>query len=558
MVGKKYSFRFFLGLFLVALAASMWTSCANVGVVEGGPRDTIAPKVVTAVPSNESTNFTASGFTLFFDEFLQQGNLSNDVQVSPPLKNKIKAGVRGRVVDVEWTDTLFENTTYLFQFGDGLKDLNEGNIQRKFIYVFSTGDYIDSLTLSGKIRDVLTGDPQGDWIVGLYPWGGAIGDSALLTQKPFYYTYSDKTGAFLFRYLKPGKYRLLAFDDENGNFKYDADLEEAAFLSLPVNPLDEEDMFALASYAPRPSVRRLDQRMVHPQAIRFVFNSPLDSLFYRLIYPQNRLGQTVFSTERDTAFVWFSEPIDSLKMIVTLGEKQDTLKFKPRPNQKFDAKLKSLVGAIWHPNSNFQLRASMPIRNVDESRIHIVADSVKIPVDSTSVSSAVFLDLFFKRPNEGKYELRFLPETVEYIDGTTNKDTLVMNFEVLPKDEYGKLILSIQPPSNDSLIFYLKKEKEIIHRALITDTTEIVIPFAVPGAYKMELLVDRNANGIWDPGNVLMNVQPEVFVVNPQEVQIKANWDIEYTWKDINLPEEGTVLEETQFEERPVEIEEKD
>ena len=48
-------------------------------------------------------------------------------------------------------DTLESNTTYSMNFGNAIRDVNEGNIMKDFTYVFSTGPYIDSLELTGNV-----------------------------------------------------------------------------------------------------------------------------------------------------------------------------------------------------------------------------------------------------------------------------------------------------------------------------------------------------------------------------------------------------------------------
>lgn len=530
---------------LMIFSSALYSGCANVGFIEGGPRDTTAPKVVTAVPANEKIHFTASGFTLFFDEYLQQGNLSNDIRVSPPLKGKVKASIRGRIVDVEWEDTLYEQTTYLFQFGDGLKDLNEGNVQRNYIYVFSTGDYIDSLTISGKIENAISGDKPKNWIVGLYPWGGALGDSALITQKPYYYAMSQDNGSFVLRYLKAGKYRLLAFNDDNGNFKYDPDIEDVGFLSFPVDPSSDEDMFLLRAYEPKPQLRKMDQRFAHKQGIRFVFNASVDTLRYRIMYPEGRFDQTVYSSNRDSVYIWFQEPLDSVSLILNVGEKLDTVKLKPRPNIKFTPRLVTQVGNAWHPGNDFRLKCNIPIEKIEHSKILIKAeDTIFSIVDSSEIKHFVLADFHFTRPKPGKYVFQILPHAIKYIDESSNTDTLDVPFEILPTDEYGKLSLRIEPPSNDSLIFRLFAEGKEMLSQIITDTTEITVPHALPGKYTMEAIVDKNGNGRWDPGDVLKNRQPEHIIVNPQDIQIKANWEIDYTWSSIALPEESEEKDE--------------
>ena len=52
-------------------------------------------------------------------------------------------------------DTLQENTTYSFNFGQSIVDFNEGNPNDYLSYVMSTGPFIDSLQMAGIVDDAL-------------------------------------------------------------------------------------------------------------------------------------------------------------------------------------------------------------------------------------------------------------------------------------------------------------------------------------------------------------------------------------------------------------------
>ncbi|MCC5917066.1 MAG: Ig-like domain-containing protein [Cryomorphaceae bacterium] len=518
-------------LLLTAISPVFFSRCANIGVVEGGPRDTAAPKILRTVPANEKTNFNASSFTLFFDEFLQPSGIANEITTSPPLKKKVKATLRGKILDVEWTDTLKENTTYLFQFGDGLKDLNEGNVQKRFIYVFSTGDYLDSLTLTGKVTSVEDNSPLPDMVVGLYQWNGAVGDSTPLLEKPYYYAITEKNGTFTLKFLKEGKYRLLAFDDENGNFMYDVGLEVGGFVPYSVNP-ENDDMLQIVTFQPAPSLRLTDQRFFHPQGVRLVFNKRIEKLDIDFIYPKlDSLPRTTFSMERDTVKLWFDEKLDSLKFAITKEDKIDTVKLKTRKNLSFQPEIKPTFGSELAPDKNLKFRSNIPISSLDTAAMFIVKDSLKLLIKDFDFTADGTFTLHFNRRGHGKYRLSMGANAITYLDGTNPKDSLNFIFDILEKDEYGKLDFTVQPGRTDSLVIIIYQGDKPFFRASISDTAHFNFPYLKPGTYSMEAIVDWNGNGRWDPGNFLRNRLPEPMISNSKTVEIKANWDLEFVWE---------------------------
>jgi uncharacterized protein (DUF2141 family) len=522
---------FILFVAIVLISVVFLAACANIGTVEGGPRDTQPPQIIRSVPENESIRFTAKGFTLFFDEFLQPGGIANDISVSPPLKEKVKATLRGKVVDVEWTDTLKENTTYTFQFGDGLKDLNEGNIQKKYIYVFSTGDYLDSLTMTGKVMNVWDKSPLKGAIVALYEWGGETSDSTPISQKPYYYTIAEDNGTFTFRYLKGGKYRLLAFDDQNGNFKYDNMLETGGFIPYPVNP-ENEDIHQIISFEPQQKLRLLDQKIFHRQGIKLVFNRRLDSISFQFFYPEIEVPQHYFNEEKDTVTIWLPVAIqDSVKFSYQTISKTDTLKLKPRQRMDFKPKIKRVFGENLAPDKPAAFISNIPLIHIDTALAFIKKDSLILNIDSVEIfPDGKFITHFYRKAT-GQYRMVFPPGSVIYLDEKQQEDTLFFNFEILEKDEYGKLEFTVKPGRMDSLLLRITSGENIFFSATVNDTASFILPYVPPGAYKMEAIVDWNGNGRWDPGDFMRNLLPEPVIRNREEIQIKANWDIEYTWE---------------------------
>ena len=207
--------------------------CAKQGYPSGGPKDETPPVVTGAEPANGTLHFDAKEFYIFFDEYVTVKDADNNILVSPPMKQKPEYTPKGRGLRVRLKDTLRENTTYLFQFKEGIVDFNEGNPLPSYEYVFSTGGSIDSMTLRGRVVDAFTRKPRTEAVT-VVAWGesqqsDSVGDSIVAKVQPLYVTRCDKEGYFALNHLREGRYMLLALEDGNKNLRLDDD-EAVAFL----------------------------------------------------------------------------------------------------------------------------------------------------------------------------------------------------------------------------------------------------------------------------------------------------------------------------------------
>ncbi len=208
----------------------LFERCAQVGVLNGGKRDVIPPKLVESLPENQSTNFKERTIQLKFDEFVQIKDLSNQLIITPRLKNTPEISAEGKKVIIHLgKEELLPNTTYRFSFGKAIADMNESNSIPNFEYVFSTGASIDTLELKGKVKDAFNNKPVGTVLVALYPLASA-NDSAVYKNEPAYYTKSNDNGEFLLKYLPAKTFKAFCFTDKNKNNLYDGETEKVAFL----------------------------------------------------------------------------------------------------------------------------------------------------------------------------------------------------------------------------------------------------------------------------------------------------------------------------------------
>ncbi|MEI7490146.1 MAG: Ig-like domain-containing protein [Bacteroidota bacterium] len=232
----KYS-RIYL-FFLVSPVCFLLWDCANPVAPEGGPKDTKPPKAIKFDPPYHATNFHNNSIRIDFNEFIAVKNQAAEVTVSPPLKTLPDLRIRGKSLIIKLDDTLTANTTYSIDFGKAISDITENNNLLGFSYVFSTGPYIDSLSLQGKVFNSFDLSPQKDLFALLYlnVYDTIAFDSLPFKVKPYYVTKTNEKGEFLFHNLKASDMKLTALADQNGNLIFDQASEKVAFNDSLVRP----------------------------------------------------------------------------------------------------------------------------------------------------------------------------------------------------------------------------------------------------------------------------------------------------------------------------------
>lgn len=217
------------------------SGCAQVGMPTGGPRDSIPPVLVNSVPPNKTINFTENKITFTFDEYVHLQDLQKYLLVAPVPKIIPNINSKLKTVTIKIRDTLQPNTTYSFQLGNAVQDINENNPIHNFTYVFSTGAYIDSLTFNGNVVLAETGKVDSTLFVFLYK---NLDDSAVYKEKPRYVARLDSSGNYQFHNLAAGIYHLYALKDESGQKMYNnpsqifAFADSAVQISANVKPVE--------------------------------------------------------------------------------------------------------------------------------------------------------------------------------------------------------------------------------------------------------------------------------------------------------------------------------
>lgn len=229
-----------IGLF----ASSLLWRCANVATLQGGPKDTLPPIVISATPGFGTTNFTGREIYIGFDEYVQIKDQQKEFFTSPMMKKTPTVTTSGKGIRISILDTLEENQTYALNFGNSIVDNNEGNRLSGLRYVFSTGSTIDSMVMSGYTVSASKGDSVSNSLIFFYPAeidSIPAYDSILFKYKPAVVARAATNGIFVAQNLKPIDYKIYAIEDKNNNFTYDPETDMVGFLDTIHNPLSGPD-----------------------------------------------------------------------------------------------------------------------------------------------------------------------------------------------------------------------------------------------------------------------------------------------------------------------------
>jgi len=210
---------------------TLTNSCAQQQQLTGGPRDTFPPNLITELSTpNFQTNFEKQDIDLVFDEYIELRDVIKQVVVSPPLtyipKVERTKGFKTARFQFNKEEVLKEGVTYAISYGKSVRDLTEGNEVEDLQFLFSTGDYIDSLKMSGTIVDVLTGDPIPDVLFMLYE---NFADTVVRTEKPYYFGKTGTDGKFTINYMKAGAFKGFALEDQDLNYLFNIPKERIGF-----------------------------------------------------------------------------------------------------------------------------------------------------------------------------------------------------------------------------------------------------------------------------------------------------------------------------------------
>ncbi len=392
-----------LAVFIGMMFLLSGTGCANIIPPSGGPRDSLPPILMAATPPDSAFNVSTNRITFTFNEFVEVQNITENVLVSPTPAVPPFIDYKLRNVTVRLKDTLEANTTYSINFGNSIRDVNEGNVVKNFSYVFSTGRTVDYNSFSGKVVLAETGKTDSTLLVVLHR---SLDDSAVAKERPRYITRLDGQGNFVFRNLPTGTFAVYALPNEYSR-RYDDKTKLFAFSDSPVVVSDSTPprlLYAYAETVKPPAARAGGTRQpagTQDKVLRYAtsleagkhdVNSPLRIDFNRKITAfdstkiqlTNKDFQPVtnFSISRDTTpsrfFVRHPWPTDTEYRLVIQQDafvdsaglslaKNDTLVFATKKEEEY--------GSVRIRFSNLDLSKN-PVLQIVENDVIVLSDSI--------------------------------------------------------------------------------------------------------------------------------------------------------------------------------------
>ena len=460
---KKVSF--LLCSLFIALKLLVLTGCAGIVPPSGGPKDTIPPRLVLALPADSATNVKIPKFVLTFDEYIDMTDPAQNVMISPSPKKSPLIDHNLKKITVKFRDSLEDNTTYSIDFGNSIKDINEGNVLRNFTYVFSTGTKIADGGFEGKVILAETGKTDSTLLVILHR---NLNDTAIYKSTPRYIAKINGKGEFVFRYLEPGKYNAFVLPNEYLKM-YDDSTKTFAFLDGTIT----------ISNATKPVVFYAYQE------------------FKKKDKTSSASNISKSNTKKEEKFIKFTTSLIS-------GHQQDLL-------------------------SNLQINFSKRLQLLDSSKIILCDTDynpiagVKIGLDTSKTIASIG----FNWKETTDFRLIIAKDAAKDTSGNILLKGDTLKFNTAKESEYGSMTLKfsnldfskhpvLQIISNDKLQESVPLEGNIFKRKLYW-----------PGDYMVRILYDANKNGVWDAGNYKNRQQPEIVLDKNWKVNIKANWDNE-------------------------------
>ena len=528
---------FFLILFSFLLA-----SCARVGSPVGGAKDSIPPQITGSNIDSPRVNVPRDirELRIDFDEYITLKDINKQLIISPPLKQITKilpSGMGNKYLLIKWTDTLQENTTYNFNFGNAIVDNNEGNALGYYNFAFSTGEKIDSLFISGELKSLINEkdkkSEEGNMVVGLYQQK----DSMDYRQKPYYITKADPDGYFELNYLAPGNYRVLAFEDSNSNSVYDIGKEKVGFLKEQIFLDKSISGLNINLYPSKKPVKYLEMKEV-PGGVLMTFEGNPDDVKILSLNENLKDYKVTHSPKSDSAMIWFNAPAqnigiannENLKFSYDNGVKQDSISLFYRYNVKNEMSIANNRGNSLAPQQDFVVTSNYFVDKIQPEKWSLVSDSIKQEF-TAEISEKNPFEIYIKSDfKEGKkYSLTIPKETVSSFYETIIK-SYRFDFESDKIENYGDLMVTLENEPKHK--FWIQLLTETGNIAYSKYGVEKLINFKSlkPGQYNLRILVDENENGIWDFADFANNVFAEPVFIFDEKIEVRPLWEIRETW----------------------------
>lgn len=514
--------------------------CANPIAPTGGPRDETPPQLDTAESTaNYQTNFEKQTIKLTFDEWVVLQDVFNQVVVSPPLDNQPEVSIKKKSVLFEFAEAevLRDEATYTINFGEAIKDLTEGNPADNLRFVFSTGDFIDSLVVQGSIVDAKTGEPVEGVLFNMYD---ELQDTVVRTQRPFYFAKTNKEGRFRVENVKSDTFKVFALKDANLNYLFDLSTEPIGFLdTFIILPRDQDQNIQLQLFTEEPPLNLVNANAGRFGVVRMAFSKPTPEVDISSSIPGKELLEEY---KNDSLLVWYGEEesgswelyvqYDTLLNDTITIDSLSKSAFLEANSLRWTSARSNTRAIALNPGKPLAFELNHPVENISEELFVLTVDTTQTVTPSVSIDTSSLRRIRVNYPwREGQaYQLQVLPGALTDIFGLSLTDTLTLLYRGASPKDFGSLSVNVTEmnPDTNYVVEILRGGSDLVKRIQISGQSQYseLLQSLQPGKYEVHITIDLNKNGRWDTGNYDLKRQPEPFFTKEVE-QLRANWEVE-------------------------------
>jgi hypothetical protein len=548
-----------------------FTTCARQSSPTGGPKDTIPPRLINADPAHKAINFKGKTIELTFSEFIALNNPKEQLIVTPTIGKDYEVKAKKNKVTVEIPQGLKDSTTYTLNFRDAVQDITEKNPAKNLLLAISTGSYLDSLSIDGKVFDLLKGTEMKEVTVAI----NHINDTFNIFKHPaVYFTKSNDKGQFKIDYLKPDIYDVYAIEDRNRNLVADTRTEYYGFLKTPLFLNNDTSNITIGLL--KLDARPLKVTSARPYNTYFNIKASKNLKSFELKSPDS--SKVYYSLGEDNANIKVYNNLagkDSIGVRLTakdsIGNTLDTLvyaKFLTRDatKEKFnvalsDTRILSDKGVL-----QAKFTFTKPVTQISFDSLYFKKDSLtllrisdqdltwnqtrteallKKPIDKTWFATPEIDDTPVSKKKTGTQPVDSLKE--KQLQPKNELFTGIATFISIENDSSKKIIQKINPQKTEDLsqIFFdiktqykslivqlLSKEYKILRE--IRNRPKGQFDDLEAGDYLIRVIIDADENGEWTPGNYFKKEEPEkIYYVKNEAgaplINLKTNWEYETT-----------------------------
>jgi Bacterial Ig-like domain len=509
-------------------------SCAQFIPPTGGKRDIMPPELMSSFPKNKTLNFNGKTIELTFNEYVDISSLKQELIIVPEPKSLYTVKQKDKKVILIFEKKLDSNTTYTFNFRNGIKDLSERNPTKNLKLVLSTGAKIDSISLKGVVTDINTKLPILDATVALYKL--APDSLPLLKRKATYFTKTDTLGRYELENLKVDNYIVTAFTDKNSNLLYDQKTELFAFNADTLILDKTTQLDSLEIYKANFTKNKFKRTISREKT--FVIQLDKDTKNVKINLDNKSVNYTN-TAQTITFFKLSTLKLDTLKAEIILTDSlnnTDTLTQKiyfsqtlKTTNKKKDIQPLNINCDIKNGQNItnkvvYNITFDTPIVRFDTNKVIFKTDTLLKEKPSIIWQNSFTLKISINTKAKEKIELIMPANIMENYKGDTNTYISLVN-NILQPNNLGSLEGTIKNIKGTKIAQLINIENNIITQEIkINDKfkfTEII-----PGFYIVKIIIDTNNNGIWDVGRFSDWRQPEKILITKDPIRVRANFQL--------------------------------